>query len=70
MTHILKFVNNPPPYVDWEPTANQSGEGIKMRYTNMYSNIKVYQKYVMTSIKVGQVRMMIYYTNMDSALLY
>ena len=24
-----------------------------MKYTNMYSNIKVYQKYPVTSIKVG-----------------
>ena len=53
-THIQKFVNNPP-YVDWGPTSNQNGEVIKMWYTNMYmySNIKVYQKYQVTSIKVG-----------------
>ena len=33
----LKIVNNPP-YIDWGPTANQSGEVIKLWYTNMYSN--------------------------------
>ena len=27
--------------------------GHKMWYTNMYSNIKVYQKYIVTSIKVA-----------------
>ena len=43
--HTFKnFVNNPP-YRDWGPTANQSGEVIKMWYTHIYSNIKVYQKY-------------------------
>ena len=51
-THIQKILNNPP-YVDWGPTANQNGEVIKMWYTNMYRNIKVYQKYQVTSIKVG-----------------
>ena len=39
--------------MDLGPTPNQSGEVIKMWYTNMYSNIKVYQKYLVTSIKVG-----------------
>ena len=50
-TH-LKICNNPP-YVDWGPTANQSGEVIKMWYTNMYSNKKYIKKYLVTSIKVG-----------------
>ena len=31
-----------------------------MCYTNMYSNIKVYQKYLMTSIKVGCVTRSLY----------
>ena len=43
-THIKNFVNNPP-YRDWRATANQSREVIKMWYTNIYSNIKIYQKY-------------------------
>ena len=47
-THIFFL-----PYEDWGPTANQTGEAIKMWYTNKYSNIKVYQKYLVTSIKVG-----------------
>ena len=51
-THIWKFVNNST-YRDWGPTANQKGEVIKMWYTNIYSNIIVYQKYIETSIKVG-----------------
>ena len=51
-THILKFVKNPP-YRVWGPTANQSGEVIKMRYTNIYSNIILYQKNLGASIKVG-----------------
>ena len=51
-SHIYKWVNNPP-YRDWGPTANQSREVIKMWYTNIYSNIVVYQKYIGTSIKVG-----------------
>ena len=42
-----------PPHRDWGPTANQSGEAIKMWYTNIYSNIVLYQKYLGTSIKVG-----------------
>ena len=50
-THI-KNLNNPP-YRDWGPTANLSGNVIKIGFTNMYSNMKVYQKYLVTSIKVG-----------------
>ena len=51
-THILKCVNNPP-YRDLEPTTNQSGEVMKIWYTDIYSNVKVYQNYIGTSIKVG-----------------
>ena len=51
-TQISSYVNNPP-YRDSGPTANQSGEVIKMWYTNIYSNIVVYQKYIGTSIKEG-----------------
>ena len=50
-TH-LQFVNNPSDR-DYGPTAKQSGEVIKICYTNIYSNIIVYQKYIGTSIKVG-----------------
>ena len=50
-THIYKFVNNPPS-IDWGSTANQSGE-VKNVVQNIYSNIKVYQEYLVTSIKVG-----------------
>ena len=52
MTHIYKFVNNPP-YRDWGPSANQSGEVIKMWYINIYSNIIKYQKYLGTLIKLA-----------------
>ena len=50
-TDISTFVYNPP-YIDWGPTAKQSSEVIKMWCTNMYRNIKKYQKYLVTSIKV------------------
>ena len=40
-TFKKKLVNYPP-YVDLVPTANRSGEVLKMWYTNMYSNIKLY----------------------------
>ena len=33
----LQFVNNPT-YRDRGPTANQSGEVIKMKYINIYGN--------------------------------
>ena len=49
-THIKRFVNNPP-YRDWGSTANQSGDVIKVMFTNIYSNMTVYQKYIGTSIK-------------------
>ena len=45
-------VNNPS-YRGCKPTVNQSGEVIKMSYTNIYRNIIVYQTYIGTSIKVG-----------------
>ena len=51
-THF-NFLVNHPPYRDWGHTANQSEEVVKMWYINMYSNIILYQKYLMTSIKVG-----------------
>ena len=44
---------NNPPYRDWGPTANQSGEVIKMWYINIQSYVIEYQKYIKTSIKVG-----------------
>ena len=50
--HKLKNVSNFP-YRDSGPTTNQSGEVIKMRYTNMYSYIIVYKKYLVTSVRVG-----------------
>ena len=51
LSRFKKIVNNPP-NIDWGPTANRSGGVIKMWYTNMYSNITVYQKYIVMSIKV------------------
>ena len=40
-------------YRDWGPTANQRREVIKLWYTDIYSNVIVYQKYLVTSVKVG-----------------
>ena len=50
---LLKICKKKPPYSDWGPTPNQSWDVIKMSYTNMYSNIIVYIKYLGTSIKVS-----------------
>ena len=53
----ITIVNNPP-YRDLGRTANQ--EVIKMWYTNIFSKIRLYQKYLGTSIKVGYTTHSIY----------